>query len=55
MTLVRSGVTKPEETARAVSASSLASSTSTSPSPGESARIGRLAPSDADGTGKIST
>ena len=54
MASVRSGVTKPAATVRAASKSSLATTTSTSPMPGESAITGRLPPSSRHGRGNIS-
>ena len=54
MKLVRSGVTKPFATVRPASSNSLATAISISPTPGVSASTGRLPPSSAAFTGKIS-
>ena len=52
--MVRSGVTNPDATQRPASRSSLASTISTSLTPGASASTGCRPPSSAAGTGTIS-
>ncbi len=54
ITAVRSGVTKPAATVRPASSSSLATTMSTSPMPGDSAITGRSPPSSCQGLGNTS-